>query len=115
MGWYAYIGEGEGWNYTHNTNPMINEVLVKLKPDLERYDAFWGDDVCWWKTLDGMTGTEGAQLLSLVVGALMEMPEHFKAMSPENGWGDYDSLLRILVEMRDKSAWCPDDKWEMGG
>lgn len=86
------------WNYTHNINPMIREA----------------GDPGWWKSLSGLTGTEGRELLERVIKGLEADPERFRAMNPDNGWGDYDSLLTVLHEMRD--AVPPEPAvWRMSG
>ena len=93
--------EGE-WNYTHNCNGMANAVLY---PDYEQQTVF--DEVfrsthpSWWKVLDGKTGPEGAAFLDSIIRGLESDPERFRAMNPENGWGDYDSFVKVLTSMRD--------------
>lgn len=104
MGWDARISArprghepaalfGE-WNYTHNTSPMISRVLDVMGAETSEP---------WYRLLDGMNGAEGGHYLDLIIGGLSEAPELFRAMNPSNGWGDYDSLLEVLAEMRDTS------------
>jgi hypothetical protein len=101
---YDDRGHVEGdWNYTHNTNGMINLAAVRLS-----------DEPTWWKQLDGMTGVQGAEYLRRIVKALEADPERFRAMNPPNGWGDYDSLLKVLREMRDTVLEWP-TRWHVSG
>jgi hypothetical protein len=100
-----WIGD---WNYTHNTSRMIYRVL-----DTVRWPR--GENESWWALLNGMSGEEGARFLGVIVGGLMEAPELFRSMNPENGWGDYDSLLRTLEEMRQMSAATPVAEWWADG
>jgi len=88
------------WNYTHNINRMIR----KIDPD-------------WWDSLDGLTAAEGAEYLDRIVLGMAEAPELFRAMNPENGWGDYDGLMRVLGEMRAESHALAgaDVRWEVSG
>ncbi len=68
----------------------------------------------WWDLLHGRTGPEGAQLLDRIIKGLAADPERFRAMNPENGWGDYDSLLARLTEMRDAVPEWP-TTWSVNG
>lgn len=77
-----------GWNYTANTNGMIHAALDY-------------PDVHWCDRLHGMNGAEGAAFLTAIVAALESDPTRFRKMNPPNGWGDFDSLVRVLSEMRD--------------
>lgn len=100
------MGERD-WNYTHNTNRMVNLALVADGKD-------WGDE-SWWKVLDGMNGGEGAELLDAAIQTLEANPERFRAMNPENGWGSYDTLLPVLRQMLDASDANPDARWTVLG
>lgn len=106
MSWHAHLDDDRGheegwWNYTHNCNRMANEVIAP-------------QEVSWWKLLDGMDGPDGAALLSRIVDGLRADPEHFRAMNPENGWGNYDSFVALLDEMRRAVPEWP-CSWEVHG
>jgi hypothetical protein len=95
------------WNYTHNTNGMIAAAYEAVSG--EATDQCGGPlgaviGAAWWKRLDGSGGKDGAAYLSQIVSGLEASPERFRAMNPENGWGDYDRLLTVLREMRDTGA-----------
>lgn len=113
MSWDADLSCSHGallgsWNYTHNTNPMVNHALEHA------LDAAAPES--WWKRLDGMSGAEGHFLLRCIVEQLEADADHYRAMNPENGWGDYDSLVKVLSDMRDQCATETDDtKWEVSG
>lgn len=98
------------YNYTHNTSPMIYRTLPVVFPGWDR-----NGDGPWYRILDGKTGPEGAELLDRIVNCFMEAPEMFRVMNPPNGWGDYDSLLGVLVDMRDAGRAHPTAKWETSG
>lgn len=121
MSWDADLiddrGHSDGsWNYTHNTNGMVHAVLddasVELPADtrpcrwLDRETGEWHwapeghGTVRWWAHLDGMDGQTGAAFLAVIIAGLEADPERFRAMNPSNGWGDYDTLLEILRQMR---------------
>jgi hypothetical protein len=98
MGWGAILLDDRGdvdgdWNYTHNTSPMIYAVLEEAGGELH-------GSVSWWQHLNGMSGSDGAALLHEIIVRLEADPERFTAMNPENGWGSYDGLVRVLREMR---------------
>lgn len=123
MSWDAHLTDDRGhtegdWNYTHNTSRMIYAVLedagIVLPADtrpcqwLDREKGQWHyapnghGSVPWWDHLDGMSGPDGAAYLHLIIRGLEADPERFRAMNPPNGWGDYEGLLKILTEMRDR-------------
>ena len=111
MSWDAYLtndrGHEEGeWNYTHNCNGMANAVLYDgYDETLTTAEEVLGigrgrPSQTWWRELDGLSGPEGAALLDRIITGLEADPERFRAMNPENGWGDFDSFLKVLTEMR---------------
>lgn len=122
MSWDAHLEDDRGhvegdWNYTHNTSCMFYAVIREAGIDLPHDPTpCWSlprtDDgklthypngrgsISWWKHLDGMSGPEGAAYLNTIIVGMEADPERFRAMNPENGWGDYDSVLDVLREMR---------------
>lgn len=117
----GYMTAGD-WNYTHNCNGMIREALTYLRVE-EIPEPGVGLRVVdgelvemprvapWWRYLE----RDGTPLLENIVGVLAEAPEHFREQNPENGWGDYDSLMKVLVEMRDLGRRYPDAIWMVNG
>lgn len=105
MSWDAYLyGLVDGnavelvWrNYTHNTNRMVR--------------AAGFED--WATGLGGMTGEEAGDALDAVLAEFDRDPDRFRAMNPENGWGDFDSLRLVLATMRDYSRKFPSARWEV--
>jgi len=74
----------ESWNYTFNISPMLyhENVGIKIKE--------------WHDRLARSIVPE----LEKGINALMENPERYEAMNPENGWGSYRGLLdRFLWPM----------------
>lgn len=109
MSWDAELTDDRGhtegeWNYTHNTNRMINHAFA---------DSSWAG-TSWWRCLDGMTGSDGAAFLDRIIRSMESDPETFREMNPENGWGDYDSLLVVLREMRAAVPEWPTE-WRVSG
>lgn len=121
MSWSAWLtddrGHAEGdWNFTHNCNGMVRAVLADagvVLPDSTHacsrpIDGEWRHfpngygTISWWEHLDGMTGPKGAEFLHLIILRLEADPERFRAMNPPNNWGDYDSLVKVLTDMRDR-------------
>lgn len=122
MSWDACLvddrGHTEGdWNYTHNTSVMFYAALEDagfvLAPStrecwalpldgngkLTHYPEGRGT-ISWWEHLNGLSGPEGAAYLDIIIRGMEADPERFRAMNPDNGWGDYDSVLKVLTEMR---------------
>lgn len=135
MGWNAYLVDDRGhiegnWDYTHNTAGMANTALDAsgfVRPDdtrecwsLPRVDGHLTHypnghgRVSWWQCLDGMPGPDGAALLHRIVGGMESDPERYRAMNPDNGWGDYESFLETLSGMRDAVPEWPTE-WSAHG
>lgn len=116
MSWDACLiddrGHVEGdWNYTHNCNVMANAAMDAA--GIERL-VVDGRPVSWWRHIAGMTGPDGASVLHAIIGQFDADPDWFRAMNPENGWGDFDSFRAVLVEMRNRVPEWP-TRWGMGG
>lgn len=87
--------EDASWNYTHNCNDMMREA---------GYD--------WIYHLDGERVADTLPKFQAMVENLEANPEKYRAMNPENGWGDYDRLCakwreEILPRAKEsaKSQW----------
>ena len=74
-----------GPNYTHNCNGMIRDAGL---PE-------------WPYRVDGWEGQVLYEHLTDCISNLLADPKKYRAMNPPNGWGDYDSLVRVLQEVRD--------------
>lgn len=122
MSWVAGLvnqrgQEGATWGYTHNTSRMIYAVLRDEGYELptSRLRVLNGcGRATWWEHLNGTSGPEGARFLHLIVGGLERDPDRFRALNPENGWGDYDGLVVLLREMRASVPEWP-TTWEASG
>lgn len=106
------------WNYTHNTNGMINQALG-LQPVGAPYNTaravLFGDAPSWWRLLNGSTGREGQELLARILNAFVADPPRFLAMEPDNGWGSLESLTRVLGEMLAACTEYPVGVWSCSG
>ena len=109
MSWDAYFAavdiDGEShwlsdWNYTHNTNRMADDAL---------------GEGSWWQRLNGSTGEEGYALLTQILEVFAADPAKFRAMNPDNGWGDFDRFRDILRNMADLSRRFPTGVWQVSG
>lgn len=135
MSWDAYLiddrGHEEGdWNYTFNTSPMANAALDEsgfVRPPstracsglpmvdghLTHYPNGHGQ-LTWWDCLNGLSGPEGAALLHRIITGINADLPRFRGMNPENGWGDADSFVKILTDMRDAVPEWP-TTWSVNG
>jgi hypothetical protein len=106
------------WNYTHNCNHMIADAMERAgEPTVEQVKGPLGPAIgpAWWKRLDGMSAKDGAALLDRVLAEFIADPQHYIAMNPENGWGDYQTLLKVLEEMQFASEKYPSAVWRLHG
>lgn len=51
------------------------------------------------KELRGRTAREMRVILADAIRIMLIHPEKFKALNPENGWGDYESCVKYLVDL----------------
>lgn len=122
MSWDAALiddrGHCEGdWNYTHNCNRMIAAALEASTGDqTSQSGGPLGPAIgpSWWHRLKGASGADGRAYLNDIIRGLESDPQRFRAMNPPNGWGDYDSLLGVLREMRDRVPDWP-CTWDASG
>lgn len=90
--------EAERWssNITHNMGVMARNVPIsteKLSTNLYQ--------VCWRPEEIGVE-TVGV-ILPLLISGIHYMIDHRKELlqyNPENGWGDYDSFMKFLLDYK---------------
>lgn len=115
MGWEAHLHNAEDyclgeWSYTHNCNRMLNAALG-IDPEPKWSDPLPAQldgrnvvmvarPLTWIERLAGLPGPTGAALLHGLITTLERDPLRFQEMNPESGWGDYDTILATLIEMR---------------
>lgn len=73
------------FNYTHNCNPMIR---------LAGFEQ-------WPYELNGMACRQFCSKLADALHEMRRTPDRYRAMDPENGWGDFDSLRTQLTKIHD--------------
>lgn len=128
MSWDVYLKDDRGhyegeWNCTHNVNRHIEAALTDIGYVLPLYEgnnilhaAVAGDPrrVAWFDVLDGMDGPSGQKYLKDILDQLKKFPVEYKKLDPENGWGDYDGLCKVLEEMINRVPEYP-CVWEASG
>lgn len=120
MSWDADLIDGQTakpiqeWNYTHNTNSMINAVLrdaIQL-PENEWLKLY--ENQCWWDSFQHPF-KDNTALLDVIIAGLEADPPRFIAMNPPNKWGNYHQLLGVLKEMRTVAFEHPNSVWSVTG
>lgn len=66
---------------TYNLSPMFREATGHRFADL-----------------DGMTGAQAFTILRRGLVELVSSPDVYKALNPENGWGDYEGLVDVMAK-----------------
>lgn len=75
-------------NITHNLNKMADAAGI--------YEALWRPEEI------GITyAHQLIEPLRAGLGLLRERPGHFKQFNPENGWGNYDNLVKFTEQYLD--------------
>ena len=71
----------------------------------------------WWQQLNGMNGPDSERFLTRILDRMQLSPALYRAMNPDNGWGDFDSFRGVLHEMLEAclSAGTPGIYWEVTG
>ena len=70
-------------NYTSNVSPMFRLALGKNGI----------------KQLNDLSRKEYIELLENGIAHMEQNPEVYKKLNPENGWGDYEGALDVLVKI----------------
>lgn len=70
-------------NYTFNVSPMFRLALG-------------GDGI---KQLNDLSRNECIELLQDGIKHMEQNPQIYKKLNPENGWGDYEGALDVLVKI----------------
>lgn len=84
-------------NYTYNTGPMFEEAVgVSLG------------------SLSGKRAGEAAEVLWRAVHIMDREPSRFRAMNPENGWGDADGWREFLRRIAEACDAAPDAELVVG-
>lgn len=94
--WITAMQETEVYsaNITHNLGGMAR--LAGL------YEALWRPEE--------INVTSAGELVPFLVNGLNALegdPEKFRALNPENGWGDYDGLVRFVKAYLDACLLTP--------
>lgn len=100
------VGVFEG-NITHNLCKMAGEV--KLSNGMTLYSVLWRPD-----EQEGLKqGKDVEHLLSEGLSILLQDHLHFKQFNPINGWGSYDTLIKLVYLYRNACIEHPDAKIEV--
>lgn len=93
-------------NYTWNILPMITLAADR---------AGLSDRSCYWPTVGTVPANVAGPNLRAILTEMGRTPSDFRALNPENGWGDYDSFLsKILVDLVDVLESHPDGRLVIG-
>lgn len=79
-------------NITYNLAPMYYKCI---------------DKEIGFKKLNGMNCMEALPILNNAIADLIEHKEEYVKLNPDNGWGSYDELLKLLKDMR---SCCEENK-----
>jgi hypothetical protein len=96
MSWNLYLEKPKCPNCGHNGTIYSSDYTSNMRPMLN----FAGFD---WEQLDDLDMVRGLKYLNSFIDKLENYPEVYKPLNPSNGWGDYDSFLVMLKELR--QAW----------
>lgn len=86
MSYDIFIGSGKKaidcGNYTYNVAPMYYDVIDGGINSLKR-----------------LTGKKAQPILEQAIAKLESDPDKYKAMNPDNGWGDYEGAIQFLRDI----------------
>jgi len=72
---------------------IVDGHTYNLTPMWKLAGVFYGGS----RDLDGLRADALADAAARGLQRAVSNPGHFKALNPENGWGDYDGFIRILT------------------
>ena len=101
--------EAFSFNYTHNTNSIVEACFAALpdppvgkSPDSGYQERSWGR-LNGWSTDDALPLVRAA----MEVAMSSEREKEFKAMEPDNGWGSLDGVRSCFRKLSDALAVHP--------
>jgi hypothetical protein len=77
-------------NITHNLNKMADEA--------DLYKILWRPDELWPNRKAMPTAADIIGPLEYGLARLKANPEKYRKLNPENGWGDYEGLVKFVEE-----------------
>ena len=83
------------YNITHNLNEMADKAGI--------YEVLWRPD-----EIDTIYANQIINKLEVGLILLKEKPEYFKQFNPENGWEDYEGLIKFVEEYLEACKRNPD-------
>ena len=94
----AYNTEVYEANITHNLGKMAREVTCFILQEIDEeakeitlYDILWHGS--------GQSGLVIAPMLEVGINELKENREIYEEYNPENGWGDYEGLVKFTEQL----------------
>lgn len=102
MSYDVYLVVDTGRTYTDHRDGTIkpNPVSVWETNYTSNCSRMWCTAGVDLHDLEGMSASEAAPRLEAAIEEMRTNPGKYKAMNPENGWGDYDSALQFLNDIR---------------
>jgi len=82
-------------NITHNLNTMASAAGI--------YKCLWRPEEAGVKKAHDLIAP-----LAIGLKRLRDEPDFFKGMNPDNGWGDYDGLVKWVEELLNACVENPD-------
>ena len=82
---FSLVKEVASENYTHN----VIEMWVKAGC----YDALYNSE--------GRCAENLVPVLYAAIQDMLKRPAEYKALNPDNGWGDYDGALKFLLRIHE--------------
>ena len=78
------------WNYTYNVQPMTDRAGLRSL-----------------NLLNGVNAQVASLALATVIDRMADDPSGYRALNPANGWGDYDTFLGRLRDLREHLLTVP--------
>lgn len=94
MSYDLNIGQEEA-NFTSNINLLLSEL-----------------DGSFLRDLNGLTGKQAANKISVWIRIIMENPSYYKRKCSTE-WGTFEQCLVVLFELLDLSIYNPKNTWHV--
>lgn len=91
------------FNHTYNTTPIVRKAAQVIGVEF----------IGFQRTLNGMTGADGRDLLRLLADQIHDHPERYEPMNPSNGWGSTTSISKVMREMADAVPGHTATRWRV--
>lgn len=98
-------------NITHNLGAMADQCHCYCPNKTSLYSILWRPEESTLLTAEGKLTPSYVKALSICLEELKERRNYYEKFNPENGWGNYDSLVNFVENLLKAINKIPQEKY----